>query len=380
MRRLRLGLVINPLAGKGGSLAQKGSDELSFSLCASESVLALHALARSDIFFYGLGTIMQAIQWVAPAGLMGGVLLEKWCIPFQATAFIPSIAPSAVDTQAVVAEFITSKVDLIIFAGGDGTAADVARTVAELNPQQLVLGIPAGVKIQSAVFAINPTAASALVLSLYRGELMNVQTAEVRDLNEIALKQGRVTSKFCGQLLVPFDDRFVQTIKLGGIVAEELVIADIASYISELVPNDAIIVFGPGKTMADIQHALGLSSTLLGFDVFSRDQCLALDANEDELSRLLKDNKEPWIFLTVIGGQGHIIGRGNQQLSSAILQRVGRNAIHPVATREKLASVKGCRLLIDSGDVELDNQWQGLIPVITNYKEQLLCELVATPN
>ncbi|HEY6529585.1 MAG TPA: NAD(+)/NADH kinase [Cellvibrionaceae bacterium] len=379
MRRLKVGLLVNPLAGMGGPLAQKGSDNLSLANNLSANFFALHALKRTQDFCNALGEAVHNIDWLVPSGLMGGDVFAHQNVSFKTTSFIPHKIPSAVDTRAVIAEFIGSNVDLIVFAGGDGTAADVARVVADLNPAQLALGIPAGVKIHSGVFAINPAAAGELVAALARGAVLNAESAQVRDLDELALKQGRVTSQYMGSLVVPFDGRFIQSVKQGGLVAEELIVADIAAYLIELVPDRATIVFGPGKTMADIQQQMGLAFTLLGFDVFIKNQCLALDADAAKLSALLLDASEPWVFLTVIGGQGHIIGRGNQQLTSKLLHNIGRRALHPIATKEKLATIGHGKLLIDSGDKTLDEQWQGLIPVICGYREQVLCDLVYLP-
>lgn len=380
MRRLVIGLVINPLAGLGGPLAQKGSDNLTAADYLAANNQSLHALKRATDFCLALGAAAEHISWWAPKGFMGAEVLHKLGITFQTTATEVASIPSALDTQAVVAEYCTKKLDLIVFAGGDGTAADVAQVIARVNPTQLVLGIPAGVKIQSGVFAINPTAAGQAVAALVRGELLHVESAQVRDLDEQALQQQQVISRYLGTMRVPYDGRFVQNIKQGGLVAEELIVSDIAAYLTELIPDNATVVFGPGKTMADLQTALGLPYSLLGFDVFASKQCLALDANEQQLSALLGAALEPWVFLTVMGGQGHIIGRGNQQLSAEILKIIGRGAIHPVATQEKLASIGRGKLLIDSGDSLLDEQWQGLIPVICGYREQVLYDLVFMPR
>ncbi|HMU67239.1 MAG TPA: NAD(+)/NADH kinase, partial [Cellvibrionaceae bacterium] len=335
-------------------MAHKGSDNLHLPDYLLANGQNLHSFKRTADFCLALGEMAKNITWWAPKGLMGGDVLQSLGIAFQSTAAEVTASSSALDTQAVVAEYCSKKVDLIVFAGGDGTAADVAQVIARLNPAQLALGIPAGVKIQSSVFAINPTAAGQLVAALVRGELLHVESAQVRDLDEVALQQGQVKSRYLGTMLVPYDGRFVQSIKQGGLVAEELIISDIAAYLKELIPSNATVVFGPGKTMADLQDAMGLPYTLLGFDVFAGSECLARDANVQELSRLLTSAAEPWVFLTVMGGQGHIIGRGNQQLSAGILKIIGRNAVHPIATKEKLASVGRGILLIDSGDRALD--------------------------
>ncbi|MFO1369672.1 MAG: NAD(+)/NADH kinase [Marinagarivorans sp.] len=380
MRQLVVGLVINPLAGLGGPLAQKGSDNLLPAEYIAANNRNLHALKRVTDFYLALGPAAHNIQWWAPNGLMGADVLQSMGVAFHRTETQVAAIPSASDTQAVVAEYCRKKFDLIVFAGGDGTAADVAQVIAHLHPAQVVLGIPAGVKIQSGVFAINPTAAGQLVAALAHGELLHVESAQVRDLDEVALQRQQVKSRFLGTMQVPYDGRFVQSIKQGGMVAEELVVADIAAYLTELIPDEATIVFGPGKTMADIQMAMDLPFSLLGFDVFAKKQCLALDANAQQLSALLSAASDPWVLLTVIGGQGYIIGRGNQQLSADLLKIIGRSALHPIATREKLASVARGTLLIDSGDRALDKQWQGLIPVICGYREQVLYDLVFVPQ
>ncbi len=388
MRHLTVGLLINPLAGTGGPLALKGSDQLALSdffspvnsTFPSDNNFNLHALKRTTDFCNALGECVTAITWRAPQGIMGGNVLQSLGIEFQPTETQIAAIPSVADTQALVAEYCACNVDLIIFAGGDGTAAAIAEVIAAVNPHQLVLGIPAGVKIQSGVFAINPTAAGQLLAALVRGDLLNTEIAQVRDLDELALQQGQVKSRYMGTLRVPFDGHFVQSVKQGGLVAEELVISDIAAYLQELVPIEATVVFGPGKTMADIQTALALPYTLLGFDVFKGSSTLALDADGQQLSALLTNANNVWVFLTVIGGQGHIIGRGNQQLSAALLKVLGRNAIYPIATKEKLASVTRGKLLMDSGDAGLDRQWQGLIPVICGYREHVLCDLLSIPE
>jgi len=380
MRRISVGLVINPLAGTGGPLAQKGSDNLYLGDYLAADMLSLNSLKRVADFCSALGAVAKDIAWLAPNGVMGAAVLHHLGITFQSADTEVATIPSAADTQALVAEYCKKNVDLIVFAGGDGTAADVAQVITHCNPAQLVLGIPAGVKIQSGVFAINPVAASQLVIALVQGALLHAESAQVRDLDEVVLRLGQVKSRYLGSMLVPYDGRFIQSIKQGGLVAEELIISDIAAYLKELIPEEATLVFGPGKTMADLQEALGLPHTLLGFDVFANNCCLALDADVQQLSSLLSSTVDPWVFLTVIGGQGHIIGRGNQQLSADILKTIGRKAIHPVATKEKLASVGRGRLLIDSGDRALDEQWQGLIPVICGYREQVLCDLVFLPE
>jgi predicted polyphosphate/ATP-dependent NAD kinase len=277
---------------------------------------------------------------------------------------------SASDTKAAVAQFVAAGVDIILFAGGDGTARDIFDVVGTRYP---VLGIPAGVKMHSGVFAVSPEAAGELLRELAEGGLVAVRAQEVRDIDEEAFRSGVVRSRFYGELLVPDEGRYLQHTKTGGREDADLAAADIAAgQVQAMAPGHTYLI-GPGSTTAAIMAELGLPNTLLGVDVVRDGALLAADANEERLLQLLAQAPGPAsIVVTAIGGQGHVFGRGNQQLSPAVIRAVGLDHIIIVAAKAKIAGLQGRPLLVDTNDAALDLDLCGYRVVNTGYDDHLL--------
>lgn len=364
--RLRVGILINPYAGLGGPLALKGSDHVDESLRDSvQHLLAAgqtRAQQRCATFWAGIKGL--PLQWVTVAGAMGvGHHVDVETLPFQANQ--PSTAE---DTQRATALLQAAGLDLLMFVGGDGTARDVCSVIGDRLP---VLGIPAGVKMHSGVFAINPQAAVDLLRSLSGGELVAMELAEVRDIDEQALALGRVKSRHYGDMYVPVSDQHVQQVKCSGLENEALVQAEIAAGIIERMQPNRYYAIGAGTTTAAIMAALQLTNTLLGVDLVHNGRCIASDLSSTELEHWASQVALT-IILTPTGGQGSLIGRGNQQLSPTVLHRVGRDQIWVLATRAKLAALQGRPLRLDTGDAALDREWSGLWPVHSGYQQQLL--------
>lgn len=366
--RLRLGWLINPLAGMGGPLAAKGSDHLA----APINTTATHAPQRAQHFLQALAKLKVDCDWLTLTGDMGENALSAFGFTCTPLDFTPASPSTAADTQQAVQLLVQQGVDLLVFVGGDGTARDVYSALQGVNPQQLVLGVPAGVKMHSGVYAVNP-AAAAEVVHLISREVLHMRSAEVRDINEHALQQGQVNSRYYGQMCIPYDARFVQQVKQGGFVTPDSLLQDIADWLQPQLTPNLLCVFGPGGSLAQLESALGLPSTLLGFDVFLANAPLCLDATAEQLNRLVRAHKGPVrVFLTVIGGQGHIFGRGNQQLQPDLIRHLGKNAFCVLATPEKLAALPNRCLFVDTGCPQLDAHWQGLLPVMCGYDEVVL--------
>jgi predicted polyphosphate/ATP-dependent NAD kinase len=368
-----LGLLINPYAGVGGPAAQKGSDSAAVQSAASQGQLALTAPKRAATFLKALAAQEQNFELATVAGAMGEDACRALGLDYTLVEHAPASPSDYRDTEEAAAQLAACGIDLLVFVGGDGTARDVCRVLGE---SQLVLGVPAGVKMHSGVYAVNPQAAAEVVKQMIAGELVNVDEREVRDIDEEAFRQGTVKSRFFGVMQVPDEVRYVQQVKQGGQEVEELVLADIAADFAERLEDDTLYIFGPGSTTHNVLKNLQWPSTLLGVDVFRDEQVLKNDASADDLQVILAEHDGPVaLYITAIGGQGHILGRGNQQLSPAVLRRVGRDNIHVLATKTKLKNLAGRPLLIDTGDPELDEGWQGYIKVITGYRDTVLYRL-----
>jgi len=254
-------------------------------------------------------------------------------------------------------------VDLILFSGGDGTARDIYEAVRGEVP---VLGIPAGVKIHSGVFAINPATAGDLAVKYLKGEQTVLRESEVMDIDERAYREDRLSARLYGYLMVPYEKTMVQSSKEGSGAQEESSLEAIAKEITDNILDDHLYIIGPGTTTRPITEKFGLKKTLLGVDVIRSGKMVAADANESRLLGLIEGAKAK-IVVTVIGGQGFVFGRGNQQISPEVIRKVGKENIVIVATPGKLASLRGKPLLVDTGDAELDRELSGYYRVITGF-------------
>ncbi len=364
----RLGLIINPLAGVGGQAALKGSDGVAEQALA-QGVLP-QAQRRVAQALELLLPLRDQLQLFAAPGAMGSNLLAELGFTHQVVGELSEPNQTcAEDTERCAAALQKTGIDLLLFAGGDGTARNICN---QISSSQLVLGIPAGVKIHSGVYAVNPRAAGELVALLIKGDLVRLREADVRDIDENAFRQGQVKTRHYGELSVPEEGRFVQQVKQGGREVETMVLDDIAAWLQEEQDDDTGWILGPGSTNLGLLEAMGLQGTLLGIDVLRNGELVLQDATEQQLWSLLEQGGDWRILVTAIGGQGHILGRGNQQLSPRVVRAVGIDNLLVVATKTKLKTLDGRPFLVDSGDAELDQQLTGLRRVLSGYREEML--------
>lgn len=367
MRRLKLGLLVNPLAGLGGAVALKGSDGAAAAEALERGAQphASEKAARALRYLVAEST-PELICW---GGDMGEVAAAEAGLPARVVGY-PAEQSSPEDTTEAARALFEAGADMLLFAGGDGTARDICAAVGHGLP---VLGIPAGCKMHSGVYAVNPEAAGRLLAGLSRGELVNLDEAEVRDIDEDAFREGRVVARTYGTLRVPAESQqLLQQVKNGGGGSDELARTELAARIAEDLEDDTWYLMGSGSTVEAVMEELGLDNTLLGVDLVRNDTVVAADSGADQILEHLADGAPARAVLTFIGGQGHLFGRGNQQFSPEVIRRVGREHLQIVATRGKLRGLEGRPLLVDTGDPDLDQALCGLVPVLTGYEDQVL--------
>ncbi|WP_115718273.1 ATP-NAD kinase family protein [Gallaecimonas mangrovi] len=361
---MKLGLIINPVAGVGGSVALKGSDGVVEEALARGAVK--QAGQRTRMALEPLLALKDKLSFVTASGEMGAELLADMGFGYE-VAYQAASKTTADDTKAAVNALLAAQVELLLFAGGDGTARDICAVVGEQLP---VLGVPAGCKIHSGVYAVTPKAAGELIASLHRGELLSLMDADVMDIDEAQFRQGVVRAKRFGEMRIPSSLQYVQAVKQGGKESDELVLHDIASEVISRMEPGMRFVMGSGSTVAFIMEELGLDNTLLGVDLIEDERLIGSDLTEAELFEAISPNTQ--LVITLIGGQGHLFGRGNQQLSPRVIRKIGRENILVVATKRKLQALDGRPLIIDTGDAELDRQLTGIYPIITGYRDSVM--------
>lgn len=370
----RLGLIINPIAGIGGRVGLKGSDGIEIQKQALALGARPQAGERSIQSLELLVPLKSELELITYPGEMGATAA-------QACGFQPhvmgSIRPgetTAQDTIEAAQALAQSGVDLILFAGGDGTARDIYQAIGDRVP---VLGIPAGVKIHSAAFATNPRSAGELAGLFMRGTASRLREAEVMDIDEGAVRAGFVSAQLVGYLKIPYRRSLVQSTKVGSSPGDAETLYAIASDVLENLRDDCLYIIGPGTTTRAILSELGLAKTLLGVDVVCNGQLIAADPGESQILDLIHDRAAK-IILAPIGGQGYLFGRGNQQLSPQVIRQLGRDEEHikknlvVVSTPGKINALKGQPFLVDSGDREVDELLAGYVQVVTGYHERIV--------
>lgn len=355
---------MNPIAGMGGSVGLKGTDgdalreavEKGASRVSPER--ATRALAR-------LGSKRERPEFITCSGDMGKSELDSAGIDSEVVLETGNVTTSK-DTMRAVREFLSRGVDLILFAGGDGTARDILEVVGQKVP---IVGIPTGVKMQSAVFAFTPDDIADLVMTYE--DRRSAKDADVMDVDEESLRAGRLRARLFGVARVPDDAAHLQSSKAvyhSGSAEDEMV--ELGQYIADTMEKGVAYILGPGSTTEAVAKHLGLTKTLLGVDVILDLKVIARDASERDLLELLAAHKAAKILVSPIGSQGFFFGRGNQQLSPRVIRAVGKDNVIVISTPSKLRGTPVLRS--DLGDSELDSEFKGKIKVVTGYKRRKL--------
>ena len=367
---MRIGFVVNPIAGMGGRVGLKGTDGV-----VKEAVrLGARPVApgRAEAFLRELKACVASgrIRLVTVPGLMGEDEAGRVGLDFTVLPLQRKSETTAEDTKAAVKMLVSDeyRTDLIVFVGGDGTARDVLDALGSDADEAVVLGVPSGVKMYSGVFAINPSEAAKVVEAFVDGEA-DVAEMEVVDVDEGSVRKGKLEIRLYGYLKVPYLPLRIQGTKTPSpeTMDEKENQKAIARFVIENMKPDATYILGPGTTVKAVADLLGVRKTLLGVDLYLNGRLIP-DVNERTILETIEDWRNAWIIVSPIGGQGIIFGRGNQQISPDVIRKIGKGHIWVLATKNKVKRLKGI-LRIDTGDPEVDGLLKGYVKVLTDYRE-----------
>ena len=374
MHMVRLGLLANPDAGLGGRLGLKGSDgqaDLARSMGAEDRSgprLTMMLEYFSELHRAGF----DDIEWLTSEGRMGTDWLPKGDkIGCVSTVHSSSGATSASDTAETMATLLEVGIDLLVYAGGDGTTRDIVAALESAEqPKTPVIGVPTGVKMHSGCFAASPKAAAEVLSAWLNGDLLLANT-EVLDLDEERYRKGEWVVQLYAEVMTPASPRWMQGSKQRiEATDEEDTIEGLSNHIGELlVSDDRLVIWGSGGTLRAIAEINGFEPTNLGIDVTRGTDQIGTDLDEAGLLELLSSHQGPvTLLLSPMGGQGFLIGRGNLQLSPKVLRAVGIDNVLGVVTPAKLLTVR--RLRIETGDVNLDAEFaaERYMKVLQGYR------------
>lgn len=361
---MKLGFIINPIAGMGGKVGLKGTDGREILEEARRRGASPEAPVKAKKALEMLLPLKDKLLILSCPGDMGENQLEEMGFSYELIGEKKEITSSQ-DTEVAAKTMLEEEVDLILFAGGDGTARNIYNAIGDSLP---VLGIPAGVKIHSAVYALHPRSAGEVVYRFFTGGGLEMRESEVMDIDEEAFRDGRLSAKLYGYMKVPFERSLVQSLKSGRPQDESEALQGIAQRLDEQMEEGVYYLVGSGTSIRPLMDRLGLENTLLGIDLIKDRKLVGQDLREEEILELIGDSPTK-VIVTIIGGQGYIFGRGNQQISARVLRKVGKDNVIVLATKDKLVSLEGRPLLVDLGDEELNKAFTGYRRIITGFNE-----------
>ena len=367
---MKLGFIVNPIAGMGGRVGLKGTDGVLKEAIArgAKPVAPKRAVEFLQKLKESTSEASLPIEILTCPGIMGEEEAKRANFSVEVLPMKIGGETTAEDTKTAVKLMVRSNVDLIVFVGGDGTAKDILDVMRD-GSQTPVLGIPSGVKMYSGIFAVSPSDAVDVVLAFAQNQA-EITEFEIMDADEKAIRSDNFAVKLYGFLKGPFLPMRIQGTKQvsPATVDEKENQTAIARFIIEEMHPEATYLLGPGTTVKRIAELLGVEKTLLGVDIYRKGK-VVLDVNEKKILEEVRDWEKTWIILSPIGHQGILLGRGNQQISPEIIKRVGKQKIIVAATKSKLKSIEGGVLRVDTGDTEADNMLKGYIRVVTDYRE-----------
>lgn len=353
-----VGLIVNPIAGMGGRVGLKGTDGVDVLAEAKRRGAQPDSGARAVRALRRLA--LTPVTVLTGAGELGEVFVKEAGLKPVIVYTAQTNQSSPEDTRKAAEAMLQASVDLLIFAGGDGTARDILAVVGDRLP---ILGIPTGVKMYSAVFGTTPENVGMLSARFISDDpAVRIREAEIMDIDEDAVRSDRVSTQLYGYARSPHLRHLSQNAKSGSAPSEHIALEAVSRQIAREMRPDCLYILGPGTTTRRVMSALDLPSTLLGVDVVCNGKIVGSDLNEAALLRLM-DGHETYLIVGVLGGHGSLFGRGNQQISAEVIRRVGRSRIIAIASIDKLLSLESRCLHVDTGDNEVNAMLTGYLPI-----------------
>ena len=374
MPKRRLGLIVNPIAGLGGTVALNGTDGVAADALHRGAIP--RAAMRSGEALRVIVREIPDVEICCYDGEMGGDIVRAAGLSPHVVGMTEASPSTAEDTRRAARDLMAARVDLLLVAGGDGTVCDIVDVIGTQLP---ALGIPAGVKMHSGVFATTPATAGLLASKFLAGgpDAAPLGDAEIMDLDEAARLRGEISARLRGVLRSPHQGRLRQNPKAGSAPVEPEALAALAAEVARSLEPGTLNLLGPGTTMLAVKRALGLGGTLLGVDAIRNGRPIGFNLTERELLALIEGGERARLIVSPIGGQGFVFGRGNQQISAAVLRHLGRDRIVLVSTMTKLLALGGAGLLVDTGDAALDVELAGWHRVIVGANQSTVYRIAA---
>lgn len=377
---MNIGLLVNPIAGMGGRVGLKGTDDVLEEAIKRGATpvapgRALEFLTALESIIISL-KLRDQIRIITCPGKMGEDVLQEAGLKHEVVDIDIENSTDAEDTKDCVLALYEEDVRLLVFVGGDGTARDILDAVNAYDLDDLhLLGVPSGVKMYSGIFVVNPADAAEVVRLVFDG---TAQTAEfeIMDADEKSIRKDQFVIYLYGYLKGPLVPARFQGAKQASPETTDEYDAQeaIAKYVIEQIDQDGTYILGPGTTLKTLTSLLNVKKTTLGVDVYKQGK-MHLDVSEDEILALVDDFSKAWIIVSPIGQQGMLFGRGNQQISPRIIEGVGRDRIIVICTPTKLKGIADETLRVDTGDTQIDDMLRGYIRVVTDYNEMRLIKI-----
>lgn len=364
----RVGVLVNPVAGVGGPLGLKGSDGPEIQAEAARRGAPRRAGERATRAIVALRRRCPDVVIVAAPGAMGADAVRAAGVDPTVVGDDPARATTADDTRRQAAALRDADVALLLVVGGDGTLRAVHDALGETLP---VLGVPAGVKMHSGAFAARPETAGDVAAAFLTGD-RRVVRADVADLDEQAVREDRVSARLYGTVQVPRAPGRVLAAKGGSSATSPAALVGAARRLLDERRPGQLLLVGPGTTANLVLDRLGIAGTLLGVDALIDDRLVGRDLDAEGVLALLDAHPDALLVLGVVGGQGTLLGRGNQQLTADVLRRIGRDGLRVLATKQKLAELSPAVLHVDTGDPALDASLRGHLPVRVSSRETMM--------